>query len=144
MVSSGENVVLVQRYFAECVSEATGSEPECALAVLDELLADDFVMTYNGATEDQGEHGREKHKEFVQGHARTFPKDDWVIEAIVADRSTVACRWRFRGRHAETGNLVDVRAADFFTVRDGRLQAVRRFLDFAEFQSQIEGTRTSG
>jgi hypothetical protein len=42
--------------------------------------------------------------------------------------------WRagglFQARHAKSGNPIDVRAADFFTVRNGRLAELRRFLDF--------------
>jgi ketosteroid isomerase-like protein len=59
------------------------------------------------------------------------------VQELVADAETVACRWRFQGNHAETGNAVDVLAADFFTVRNGRLAELRRFLDFQSFEQQL-------
>lgn len=132
-----ENLSLVRRYFAECVSGATGPDQPHALAVVDELLSPDFVMSYNTQTDADAVGGREQHKEFLVGHARRFPDDHWTVEALVADEETVACQWRFEATDPETGNSVDVRAADFFTVRDGRLVELRRFLDFESFEQQL-------
>jgi ketosteroid isomerase-like protein len=136
-MSAEKNVALVRRYFSECVSGASGPDRHRALAIVDELLSDDFVMTYNNETEAEAARGRGRHKKFLAGHARTLPDDRWTLEAIVADEDVVACRWRFRGRHAETGNSVDQRAADFFTVRNGQLAELRRFLDFERFHQQL-------
>jgi ketosteroid isomerase-like protein len=72
---SEQNHSLVRRYFAEAVSGATGPDQQRALAVLDELLTDDFVMFYNSETDADAMRGRERHKEFLAGHARTFPED---------------------------------------------------------------------
>ena len=47
----------------------------------------------------------------------------------MADEQTVACRWRCEATHSATNNPIDIHAADFFTVRDGRLAVLRRFLD---------------
>jgi ketosteroid isomerase-like protein len=137
-MSASQNASLVRRYFTESVSAASGPEQPRALAVLDELLTADFVMRYNNETDAEASRGREGHKEFVAGHARNLPDDTWTIESIVADDDTVACVWHFEGTHARTGNQVDVRAADFFTVRDGRLAELRRFLDFKSFEAQLE------
>lgn len=41
-----DNTVLVRPYFAECLNRAGGLQRELALAVLDELLTDDFLMLY--------------------------------------------------------------------------------------------------
>ena len=136
-MSTEQNVALVRRYFSECVSGASGPDQHHALAVADELLSADFVMFYNNQTDAEAARGAERHKEFLVEHARAFPDDRWTVEALVADEETVACQWRFQGNHAKTGNAVDVRAADFFTVREGRLSEVRRFLDFESFGRQL-------
>jgi ketosteroid isomerase-like protein len=128
-----QNLSLVRRYFAECVSGASGPDQPRALAVVDELLSPDFVMSYNNEANAEAVRGREQHKEFLVRHARTFPRDRWTVEALVAAGGTVACRWHFEAAHAETGNHVEARAADFFRVQDGRLAELHRFLDFESF-----------
>src|SRR5215218_6638200 len=117
-MSREQNSALVRRYFEECVNRVNGPDRNRALAIVDELLVADFTMYYNSDTEPAATPGPEGHKEFLVGHAESLPDDHWTIEALVADGSTVACVWHFRSSHAETGNRVDVRAADFFTVRD--------------------------
>jgi ketosteroid isomerase-like protein len=94
-------------------------------------------MSYNNEADAEAAHGRKRHKAFLIAHARDFPNDRWTVEAIVAAADVVACRWRFQATHAATGNPVDVRAADFFTVRNGRLTELRRFLDFEGFHEQL-------
>jgi ketosteroid isomerase-like protein len=137
-MSKERNVDLVRRYFGECVGEVNGSEPDRALAVLDELMSADFVMAYNNDTDTEAARGLERHKEFLIEHGRWFQNDHWTVEAIVADESVVACRWRIQATHAERGNPIDVRAADFFGVQGGRLVELRRFLDFTALGDQIE------
>jgi len=105
-MSNEQNAALVRRYFRECVSGASGPDQERALAIVDEALTSDFVMTYNNETDAEAMHGRERHKQFL-------------VE------------------HAKTGNRIDVRAADFFSVRNGRLAELRRFLDFDSFDRQL-------
>jgi ketosteroid isomerase-like protein len=133
---SAENATLVRRYFEECVSGASGPDQTHALAILDEVLTDDFVMFYNNDTDAEATRGRERHKEFLINHARHFPNDHWTVEALVADKESAACLWRIQSSHARTGNQIDVRAADFFRVRDGRLAELRRFLDFRSLDRQ--------
>jgi ketosteroid isomerase-like protein len=135
-MSTQLNLSLVRRYFTECVSCASGPDQHRALGVVDELLSVDFVMSYNNETDAEAAHGRERHKEFLVEHARNFPDDHWTVEALVADDELVACHWRIQATHAETGNSIDIRAADFFRVRDGRLAELRRFLDFESLGHQ--------
>lgn len=137
-MSAEHNGALVRRYFAECLKRAGGPEGEHALAVLDELLTEDFVMVYSHQSDDEAVHGRDRHKAFVARHARSFVDDEWTIEALLADDQTVACRWRIQATHAETGRRIDVRAADFYTVRQRRLAELRRFLDFRSYEAQFE------
>jgi ketosteroid isomerase-like protein len=138
-VSTEQNLALVRRYFSDCVSGASGPQPDRALALVDELLGADFAMYYNSDTEADALRGRERHREFLVEHARWFPDDRWTIEAIVADQDMAACQWRFRGKHVETGNAVDVRAADIYRIRNGQLVELRRFLDFKSFNDQVHG-----
>ena len=135
-MSAEQNAALVRRYFEECVSGASGPEQHRALAILDELLTDDFAMFYNSDTDAEAAHGRERHKEFLIEHAQAYPDDHWFIEALVVDEKSAACQWRIRATHARTGNPIDVRAADIFQVRDGRLAELRRFLDFTSLHRQ--------
>ena len=137
-MSSKQTGGLVRRYFAECVSGASGPDQPGALAVVDELLSADFVMAYNNETDAEAAHGRDRHKDFLVEHARRFPDDHWTVEALVADEETVACLWRFESRDPRTGNAIDVRAADFFRIRNGRLAELRRFLDFESFERQLQ------
>jgi steroid delta-isomerase-like uncharacterized protein len=124
----------------ESVSGASGPDQSRALAVLDELLSDDFVMRYNSEADAEAMRGRERHKEFLVNHARAFPDNHWTIQALVADDEIVACRWAFQATHAESGNPIDLRAGDFFTVRKGRLAELRRFLDFESLDHRVRGT----
>lgn len=143
-VSAEQNAALVRRYFEECVSRASGPDQEHALSIVDEILTDDFVMFYNNATDAKADRGRERHKEFLVGHARAYPDDHWTIEALVADEETAACWWRIRARHAGTGNPIEVRAGDFFRIRDGRLAELRRFLDFRSLDRQTQPPVSEG
>jgi ketosteroid isomerase-like protein len=136
-MSTEENLLLVRRYFTECVSGASGPDRQRALAVVDELLTSDFAMFYNSDAGAAAMRGPERHKEFLVEHARNFPEDNWTVEALVANHGTVACQWRIEATHAKTGNRIDVHAADFFHVRNGRLAELRRFLDFKSFEGQL-------
>jgi ketosteroid isomerase-like protein len=135
-MSAEENASLVHRYFEECVSGASGPDQTSALALVDELLSSDFLMFYNNQTEAEAVRGPERHKEFLVEHAKWFPDDYWTVKALVADEDMAACRWRIQAKYATTGNPIDVRAADFYRIRDGRLAELRRFLDFKSLDRQ--------
>lgn len=136
-----QNAALVRRYFEECVNRVNRGDQLGALSVLDEVLTAEFTMVYNNESPAEADRGPAAHKEFVIGHARAYPEDDWTIEAIVADDETVACQWRITATHAVTGRSIEVRAADFFVVRDGRLAELRRFLDFADLGRQTRRSK---
>lgn len=137
-MSATQNRSLVERYFAECVNRVNGSDRAAALAVVDEVMTADFVMVYNSAELERGERGPERHKAFLVGHARSYPDDTWTVETLVADEETVACVWRIDARHADSGNRIDLRAADVFRVNGGRLSELRRFLDFDDLHRQTD------
>ena len=135
-MSATQNASLVRRYFEECVNGAGGPDQGRALAIVDELLSPDFMMFFNNDTDAEATRGRDLHKEFLVEHARNFPNDHWTVEALLAEEEAAACQWRIQSNHARTGNAIDVRAADFFRVRDGRLAELRRFLDFKSLDRQ--------
>ncbi len=103
-------------------------------------MTDDFAMFYSSDTDAEATRGQELHKEFLVEHARNSPDDHWTVEALLADDEGAACQWRIQSRHARTGNSIDVRAADFFRVRDGRLAELRRFLDFKDLGRQTRAS----
>jgi ketosteroid isomerase-like protein len=135
-MSGKRNLALALRYYEECTPDVGDPEKKRALQVADEVLSDDFTMYFNGDADADAMHGRDEHKEFLIAHTRAFGGERWTVEAIVANEETVACQWRCRATHSETQNPIDVRAADFFTVRDGRLAVLRRFLDFETLDDQ--------
>jgi ketosteroid isomerase-like protein len=139
-VSREENVALALRYYAECPPDDGDPTKQRALRVADEILSDDFIMYFNGDPDSDAMQGRDAHKEFMVHHTRAFSGERWSVEAIVADDQMVACQWRCQATHSETGNPIDVLAADFFTVRDGRLAMLRRFLDFETLNDQRSPT----
>jgi ketosteroid isomerase-like protein len=142
-VTSDQNAALVRRYFSECVNRLNGGDQVHALSVLDEILAADFAMAYNNEDPAKAERGPAAHKDFVIEHAQAYPEDAWTIEALVAHDETVACQWRITAKHAATGRSIDVRAADFFVIRNGRLAELRRFLDFADLRRQTRGSKVT-
>ena len=137
-MSAEQNVAIVRRYYEECANDYGDPDKKRALAVVDELLSPDFAMSYNNESDAEAVRGKEQHKAFLVGHTRAFPGERWTVEGIVADERTVACRWRIQATHAETGNPIDLRAADFFTIRDGQLAELRRFLDFQTLAEQTQ------
>ena len=138
-MSRDNNIGLARRYYEECPPDDGDPDKKRALRAVDELFAEGFVMYFNSATDAEAMRGSQAHKDFLLEHTRLFPGERWTIEAIVADDQTVACHWHVRATDAETGNPIDVQAADFFTVQAGRLAALRRFLDFEDLAAQRSG-----
>lgn len=138
-----QNIALALRYYKECPPDDGDPEKKSALQVTGEILSDDFTMYFNGDADGDAMQGRDAHNEFLVAHTRAFSGEQWSVEAIVADEHMVACQWRCQATHSETGNPIDVLAADFFTVRDGRLAMLRRFLDFETLDAQRSPARSA-
>ncbi len=138
-MSVAHNIATVRRYYEECANDGDPHKTH-ALGVVNDLLSTDFAMAYNDQPDGAAGRGRDTHQAFLTGHAQAFPGEHWTIEAIVADEQLVACRWRVQATHAETGNPVELRGADFFTIRQGQLADLRRFLDFASLRAQMHPT----
>jgi ketosteroid isomerase-like protein len=136
-VSAATNIMTVRRYYEECANDDGDPAKTRALAVIDQILSADFAMRYNNQSDAEAVHGRDQHKAFLLRHTRNFAGERWTIEGIVADEELVACRWRLQATHTETGQPIDLRAADFFTVVDGQLAELRRFLDYRTLMNQL-------
>jgi ketosteroid isomerase-like protein len=135
-VSREQNIALALRYYDECPRDDGDPAKKRALRVADEILSDDFTLYYNDETDSDAMHGRDAHKEFLIGHTAAFSGERWSVETVVGDEDTVACLCRGQATDSETHNPIDVLVADFFTLRDGRLAALRRFLDFGALAAQ--------
>jgi ketosteroid isomerase-like protein len=135
-MSAEKNIAIVRRYYAECTTDDGDPDKTHALAVVDELFSTDFTMYFNTDSDTEAMRGKETHKDFLVGHTRAYRGERWTVEAIIADEQTVASRWRIQATHTDTGNLIDLRAADFFTLRNGQLAELRRFLDFRTLTEQ--------
>ena len=136
-MSVEQNLALARRYYEECPPDDGDPEKARALRTVEEILSPDFTMYFNNDTDADADHGRDEHKQFLIRHTGAFGGEQWTVEAIVADDDTVACRWRCRATHTGTGNPIDVHAADFFTVTEGRLAELHRYLDFEALHEQM-------
>lgn len=140
-MSTDASLTLGRRYYAECAIDDGDPEKNRPFAVVDELLTADFVMHYNNESVEEGMHGRDAHKAFLIAHTRGFRGERWTVEVAVANADTIACQWRIQTTHTETGTPIDLRGADFFTVQQGRLAALHRFLDFRTLDALIAAGR---
>jgi ketosteroid isomerase-like protein len=137
-MTAENNIATVRRYYEECTYDDGDPDKKHALAVVNEIVSTDFTMYFNNESDAEARHGKEKHKEFLVGHTRAFRGERWTVEAIIADEQSVASRWRIHATHTKTGNPIDLRAADFFTLRNGQLVELRRFLDFRTLMEQTQ------
>lgn len=136
-MSPETNRALVRRYYTDCANDPSPQKQQ-GLLVINDLLSPDFTMAYNNDTGAQVASGRETHKTFLVEHARTFPGEQWTVEHLLADEQSVACQWRVQATHAATGNPMDLRGADFFTLAHGRITALQRFLDVPTLMQQMQ------
>jgi len=137
-MSPEENKALVRRYYEECANDYGDPDKMRALTSADDLLNPDFSMCYCNQNDTEAMRGKDKHKEFLVGHTQAFPGERWTIEGLVADEHAVATRVRVEATHAGTGNPMNVRIADFFTVQDGQITELRRYMDFQSMVQQMQ------
>lgn len=110
------------------------------LRAADEILSADFTMHFNATMMLRRCMAWTSTRSLLVAHTRAFGGERWSVEAIVADEKTVTCRWRCQATDSDTKNPIDIRGADFFSVRDGRLAALHRFLDFDTLGDQRSRT----
>jgi ketosteroid isomerase-like protein len=137
-MSSDENIAIVRRYCEDCANDYGDPEKRRAMDAADALLTSDFAILYNGQGDDEATRGLDRHKAFLLAHTQAFRGEHWTPETVLADGETVASLCRVRATHSETSSPIDLWMADFFTLRDGRLAGLRRFLDFQALEAQIE------
>ena len=117
----------------------------------------DWAMALECCTEDsnivdvptgQTYYGREGWMQFLQNAVNAFPDSTLTLTNVVANDSFVATQCIFRGTHtgaltmpqgelAPTGRVVEVPAAGFFPMVNGKIAEYRRYSDVLAFLKQI-------
>jgi len=75
---------LIARYYDEIASQ---SDVAKACEVADEILTREFI--FHPPNDGEGQHGLERHKQFLVWHHAAAPDQQYTIEEIVADSSRV-------------------------------------------------------
>jgi steroid delta-isomerase-like uncharacterized protein len=120
--SPGANKAIVRRYFNEIMSQGN-------LEVIDQLMADDFVIKVAGLHDPF--RGPEGMKQFVTGLRSAFADMQFTIEELVAEGDRVACRFTSFSSHQgefagvpPSGNPVKDRGTDLFRIVNGKIVEV--------------------
>lgn len=99
------------------------------LAVLDELIAHDFVR--HTPLRPDGIHGVEGFKQHVAGVRAAFPDAEFAIEDEIAEGDRVVNRWVFRGSHQgefagipATGTKVAMTGIGIVRIVDGKIAEI--------------------
>ena len=95
------------------------------LAVIDELVANDFV--FNDPMAPPGARGVEAYRQFVLANLKAFPDLRLTVDDAIADGDIVACRWHATATHkgelaghAATGRKVSITGMNFNRIVDGK------------------------
>jgi steroid delta-isomerase-like uncharacterized protein len=120
--SPESNKAMVNRYFAEIMSEGN-------LAVIDELMSDEFIIRISSLHEPF--RGKEGMKQFVTGLRTAFPDIKFTIENAIAEGNKIACQFTSISTHkAEfagipaTGKIVKDEGTDIFTFTNGKIAEI--------------------
>jgi len=116
---SEANKAIVRRYFEEVFNKKV-------LAVLDDLIASNFVGHTSTGTD---VHGPEGVKQQVAMFSIAFPDMHYTLEDLVAEGDKVVARFTFRGTHrgeflglAPTGKRVTGMGTGTYRITDGKMQ----------------------
>jgi steroid delta-isomerase-like uncharacterized protein len=117
-MSTEENKALYRRWFEEVVSGGN-------LALVDELLASDYVLHFPGVPAPVD---REGHKQLVMMFRTGFPDWNETVEDVIAEGDKVVIRVTGRGTHQggfqgipPTGNRVTATGVGIGRIEDGRI-----------------------
>jgi steroid delta-isomerase-like uncharacterized protein len=117
-MSAEENKALYRRWFEEVVSGGN-------LALVDELLASDYILHFPGAPAPVD---REGHKKLVMMFRTGFPDWNETVEDVIAEGDKVVIRITGRGTHQgdfqgipPTGNRVTATGVGIGRIEDGRI-----------------------
>lgn len=110
---------LERRFIEEAFNEGD-------LAVLDEILAEDYIGHTSTRAEDL--QGRGAIKEYIEGTRSAFPDIELDLEHLVADGEMVASHWTATGTHEgelmgiePTGNSYEAAGMEITRVEAGRI-----------------------
>ena len=128
-----QNRALVGRYYDKVLN---GRD----LAVLDEIVADDYVENDPLPGQGSGRDGlRQRVEMLIDGLDPHF-----TVEDMIAEGDRVAVRWTTRGTHdgellgfAPTGTPVAFTGISFFTVRCGKVVEFQTEMDAAGLLEQV-------
>jgi len=130
---------LIARYYNEIASQ-----PDVAKAcdVTEEILTPDFI--FHPPNDREGQHGLERHKQFMVWHHAAAPDQQFTIEDIVADSSRAAARWWLRGTHRgellgipPTGRQFSLVGIDYFRMTDDKIAELWRSFDIRALIQQL-------
>src|SRR5438105_8001670 len=137
---------LIARYYNE-----TSSQPDVAKAceVADEILTPDFI--FHPPNDREGQHGLERHKQFLVWHHGVAPDQQYTIEDVVADSSRASVRWSLRGTHRgeflgipPTGRNFRLVGIDYLYVTDDKIAELWRSFDIQALIQQLTSDLAEG
>ncbi len=107
---------------------------EGKMETIDELVADEFVMSVAGESEPiQGQDGL---KAYIQTYRGAFPDLHLEVEDVVVNEDRVSARWTVTGTHEgklagikPTGARVTVEGMEFNRLEDGKFTEVQELFD---------------
>ena len=110
-------------------------------AILDEVLAPDFVYRSAGPGEPTD---REGQKQVVAAFGTAFPDGQSTVEDLIAEGNTVVLRWTFTGTHQgdffgipPTGRSVTVRGIDWYHLEGGQITEIWDVIDEVGLLTQL-------
>ncbi|WP_175459706.1 ester cyclase [Natronorubrum sediminis] len=116
------------------------------LDVIDELVADDFVMHDPFALVGEEVRGRDGLKEHIEVARTTFPDFEYTIHHLIAADDIVAVHFTGRGTNEEappgldvepTGEVVEFEGMEFDRIEDGKLAETWLLTDALGFLEQL-------
>jgi steroid delta-isomerase-like uncharacterized protein len=114
-----QNRLTVQRYFDEILTQGR-------LNVIDELMRPDFVFRIS--TIPGGVNGIPAYKAFVAGLRTAFPDGVFSVDREIAEETSAAARWNFKGTHKgpflgvpPTGKVMTDQGIDIFHFGSGKI-----------------------
>ncbi len=131
---SDSNEAAIRRYFDEVLNRGN-------LAVIDEIIANDFVFHDPSAEEVLGPAGE---KELVLQYRTAFPDLRVTIEDMLSEGETVVTRWSYQGTHrgplegvAPTGKRVSGTAITIDRFHGGKVQESWSYWDAFGLMKQL-------
>ena len=133
-MSIEENKALVRRLIDEVVGKAN-------LAIVDELIASDYLFRSPGRPDVRG---REGYKQFCQAYLNALPDMQMSVEEQIAEGDKVVTRWSATGTHRgevmgvpPTGKHVSLTGIVIYRCAGGRIVDEVEELDLLGMMQQL-------